>query len=129
MTTSSAPTPDAFVEQYERALATQDWAEVDPLVHENACATFSSGTVHVGKSAVRKAFEANFSSIADEDYRISNVHWVQRGEEIAVYLFDCDWTGTINGRPASGAGRGTCVLCRSTDGWSLLVEHLGPRAS
>jgi ketosteroid isomerase-like protein len=120
-------TPEDFVSLYEQALAAQDWSAVDPLVHEDACVTFSTGAVHIGKPAVRRAFEQNFAAIADEEYRISNVHWVHRGDNLAVYLFDFHWTGRINDRPASGCGRGTAVLHRE-DGrdWTLLVEHLGP---
>jgi ketosteroid isomerase-like protein len=102
---------------------------VDPLVHDDACVTFSTGTVHFGKAAIQKAFEQNFEAIADEEYRISNVRWVRRGTDIAIYIFDFHWTGKIRGRSASGSGRGTCVLQRDVDGWRLLVEHLGPIAS
>jgi ketosteroid isomerase-like protein len=126
MTTKGAPTPDEFILLYERALDSQGWHAVDPLVHDNACVTFSNGTVHVGKAAVQRAFEGNFAAIADEEYRISNIRWVHRGAEIAVYLFDFNWTGRVRGRPVSGSGRGTCVLHRDGDGWKLLVEHLGP---
>jgi ketosteroid isomerase-like protein len=130
MRIEEAMTPDDFVSQYEQALASQDWTVVEPLVHDDACVTFSTGEVHKGKPAVRRAFEQNFSAIADEEYRISNVHWVHRGEEVAAYLFDFQWSGRIGGRAASGSGRGTAVL-RHEDGsgWRLLVEHLGPQAS
>ena len=77
-----------FIRAYQAALASQNWALVEPLVHEDACVTFSNGTVHKGKAAVRAAYEANFSAIEDEDYRISNVHWVRRDEDVAVYLFE-----------------------------------------
>ena len=54
-----------------KPLVTDDlWAAVEPLVHEDACVTFSNGAVHIGKAAVRKAYEANFSAIEDEEYRI-----------------------------------------------------------
>ena len=129
MTTKGAPTPDEFIPLYERALASQDWQVVDPLVHDDACATFSTGTVHVGKAAVQRAFEDNFAAITGEVYRISNIRWVHRGAEIAVYIFDFSWTGRIGGCPASGAGRGTSVLHHADGGWKLLVEHLGPIAS
>ena len=33
-------TPEEFVQAYEKALATQDWTQVEPLVNENACVTF-----------------------------------------------------------------------------------------
>jgi len=119
---------DEFVTAYETALATQKWSEVESLIHKDACVTFSSGTVHRGKDAVRRAFEGNFAAIADETYRISNVHWVRKNRECAAYLFDFDWTGLIDRKPASGGGRGTCLLIREGPRWQLLVEHLGPRA-
>ena len=119
---------EEFVTAYETALATQNWVEVEPLIHKDACVTFSSGKVHRGKDAVRRAFAGNFGTIADETYRVSNVHWVRKDREYAAYLFDFDWTGLIDGEPASGGGRGTCVLVKAGTSWQLLVEHLGPRA-
>ena len=121
--------PETFIEKYEAALATQDWQQVAPLIHPEACVTFSSGTVHVGKMAVRQAFERNFSLIQNESYAIADVHWVRKGEETAVYLFTFSWSGIINGQPASGAGTGTSVLMNRGSGWQLLVEHLGPQSA
>ena len=121
--------PEEFIDAYAAALATQDWSHVDPLVHKDACVTFSNGTVHKGKSEVQKAFEINFSLIKDEQYSISNVHWVMKSPETAVYLFEYNWSGIINDKPASGSGRGTSVLIKEADRWLLLVEHLGPKAS
>jgi ketosteroid isomerase-like protein len=121
-------TPDDFVRRYEAALASQQWRAVDPLVHDDVCVTFSNGAVHKGKSAVRRAFEANFAAIEDEQYRISNIHWVLRLESFAAYLFDFQWSGRINGQEAHGGGRGTHVLVYD-GGWKLLVEHLGRGAS
>lgn len=121
--------PEDFIRPYAAALAAQDWKQVEPLVHEDACVTFSNGTVHKGKARVQKAFEANFSIIKDEQYSISNVHWVMKGPETAVYLFEFHWSGIINDRPASGAGRGTSILFKEGDKWQLLVEHLGPKGS
>ena len=120
-------TADEFVRAYQNALTSQSWALVEPLVHEDACVTFSNGTVHKGKAAVQSAYEANFRTIDDEDYRVSNVHWVLRDQDVAVYLFDFSWSGRIGGRQAEGGGRGTSVLVRDGSDWKLLVEHLGPR--
>ena len=121
--------PEEFIRAYAAALGTQDWNHVDPLVHKDACVTFSNGTVHKGKRQVQKAFEANFSVIKDEQYSISNVHWVMKSAETAVYLFEFNWSGIINEKPASGSGRGTSVLIKEADRWLLLVEHLGPKAA
>ena len=120
-------TLDEFVRAYENALASQNWTLVEPLVHENVCVTFSNGAVHKGKAAVRSAYEANFRAIDDEDYRISNIHWVLRNQDVAIYVFDFAWSGHIGGRASEGGGRGTSVLVRDGYDWKLLVEHLGPR--
>ena len=120
--------PEEFIRAYEAALATQDWLQVEPLVHVDACVTFSNGTVHKGKAEVQKAFEHNFSLIKDETYSIANVHWVMKNPEIAVYLFEFSWSGITNDKSASGSGRGTCVLINEAGKWQLLIEHLGPKA-
>jgi len=115
-----------FVAQYEAALATQCWSAVDPLIHERACVVFSDGSVHKGKAAVRAAFERNFLAIAEEKYRIANVHWLLETAESAAYMFDFFWSGKIGGQDASGAGRGTAALICEAGQWQLLAEHLGP---
>jgi ketosteroid isomerase-like protein len=120
-------TSEEFIDSYRNALATQRWASVEPLVHADACVTFSTGDVHRGKEAARAAFEANFSAIQNEVYRIFDVHWVVRSPELAVYVFAFGWTGVINGREAAGSGRGTSVLVVDGAGWKLVAEHLGPQ--
>lgn len=120
-------TPEEFIRAYENALASQDWKQVEPLVHTDACVTFSNGKVHRGKAAVQRAFEHNFSLIKDETYSMRDVHWVLRSDLTAVYLFEFNWSGFINGKSAHGAGRGTSVLIREANAWQLLVEHLGPK--
>ena len=121
--------PEDFIHAYEQALASQDWEQVEPLIHPDACVTFSNGTVHKGKALVQKAFESNFSLIRDEKYSMTNVHWVLKNAETAVYMFDFNWSGIINDKPASGGGRGTSVLIKVGDKWQLLVEHLGPKGA
>ena len=121
-------TPEDFMQAYETALATQDWNEVAPLMHEDVCVTFSSGT-HKGIDEVRKAFERNFSLIESEHYEISDVHWVMSGDHTAVCLYTFRWRGIINGVSSGGEGRGTWALVRTPEGWKLLTEHLGPLPS
>lgn len=118
--------PEDFILAYESALATQDWSKVAPLIHDDACVTFSNGSVHRGKSEVKAAFEKNFAAIRSESYHVENVDWIRKGEELAVYRFDFAWSGYIGGKLASGAGRGTSVLTLEAGSWQLLVEHLGP---
>ena len=121
-------TPDNFIPQYEQALASQQWSQVAPLIHEDACVTFSTGAVHRGKAAVQQAYEGNFSAIEGEHYQMHNVHWVKQTSDVAVYLFDFTWSGRIGGREAAGSGRGTAVIIRDGDAWQLIAEHLGPKS-
>ncbi|MCC6300409.1 MAG: nuclear transport factor 2 family protein [Anaerolineales bacterium] len=120
-------TPEEFIHAYEQALASQRWNRVEPLVHPDACVTFSNGAVHKGRREVKAAFEKNFSLIKDEKYSITDVHWVLKNDWTAVYLFDFHWSGIINDKPASGAGRGSSAIVKQDDRWLLLVEHLGPK--
>ena len=96
---------DDWPKAYERALATQRWSDVDPLVHDDVCATFSDGSRYEGRTAVRGAFERNFAAIQDEKYAVSNLTWIRRGADHAVYVFEFAWSGLIGGQPSGGAGR------------------------
>ena len=118
-------TPLDFAKQYELALATQKWEAVSPLIHERASVVFSNGSVHKGKDAIRAAYERNFETIKSEHYQITNLHWLLKSADTAVYMFDFAWTGVIAGEKASGGGRGTTVLLYEHGKWQLLAEHLG----
>ena len=121
-------TPQDLMEAYEEALSSQKWKNVGPLMHEDICVTFSSGTFK-GKDQVRQAFEHNFAVIKDEEYSIENLHWAFVGWESAVCLYSFQWQGLINGQPSSGGGRGTSVLVNVAGKWQIMAEHLGPHAS
>ena len=121
-------TPQDLIQQYEKAIVSQAWKNVEPLMHDDICVTFSTGTFK-GKSDVQKAFEKNFASIKDEKYSITDLYWAYIGNESAVCLYSFNWQGVINGQIASGGGRGTSVLVKSGTNWQILTEHLGPNAS
>ncbi|MDP6570730.1 MAG: nuclear transport factor 2 family protein [Candidatus Marinimicrobia bacterium] len=80
-------TPEKFLTHYKSVLACQDWNKVSSLIHEDVCVVFSIGT-HKGKAEVRKAFEKNFSLIKGEIFSISNVHWIQKKNDYAAFLFN-----------------------------------------
>ncbi|WP_298543983.1 nuclear transport factor 2 family protein [uncultured Aquimarina sp.] len=120
--------PEEFVKSYEKALGTQDWNVVEPLVSENVSVTFSNGTIHIGKENVRKAFEKNFSLIKNEKYAVENIKWLVKDKKYAVYLFEFNWTGIIGGKSESGNGIGTSVLIKENTRWKLLTEHLGRKS-
>lgn len=120
--------PKNLLKQYENALASQNWNAVEPLMHKDICVTFSNGT-YKGIDEVRSVFERNFSSIKEEQYSISNIHWVHSTDTHAICLYDFHWEGMINGEHCSGGGRGTSVLIYSDKKWKIITEHLGSFAS
>ncbi|MFG1495461.1 nuclear transport factor 2 family protein [Saccharospirillum sp. HFRX-1] len=120
-------TPAELLEVYEKALASQRWSVVEPLLHDKVCVTFANGTFK-GKAAVRSIFEQNFRSIEDEQYTISKLHWVHQSAASVVALYEFHWQGMIDGEAASGGGRGTSVLIFEQDRWWIITEHLGPFA-
>lgn len=119
--------PEDFIKNYEKALSTQDWKQVTPLIHKDANVIFSNGNVHIGKENIKKAFEHNFSLIKNEKYTIKNVRWLLKKEATAMYVFEFFWKGTINEKSVEGNGIGTCVLVRQQGSWILLSEHLGKK--
>lgn len=120
--------PKDFITKYENALASQDWEMVEPLIHPDCTVTFSDGSVHKKRAEVEKAFRRNFGLIKGEKYSISNVHWIIKTDDFAVFAFSFDWSGVINGKKLSGSGRGTSSLVRKDGMWLLVSEHLGPKA-
>lgn len=119
--------PHDFIIAYEKALQTQQWKNVDLLMHNKATVTFSNGTVNSGKDAVRVAYEKNFSIIKNEIFKIQNVQWINESENYAVYVFEFKWKGVINEQVVEGAGTGTSILIKENNNWLLLAEHLGAK--
>ncbi len=117
-------TPQQFITAYEQALAGQRWQNIEPLLHPAVCVTFSTGSVHKGIEAVKQAYEKNFAAIKNEQFAITHVHIVSSNEHLAVYLFNFQWQGIIQGQAASGAGKGTATLVMHNGQWKLLAEHL-----
>ena len=118
-------TPDDLIREYEEALATQEWAQVEPLLHPDVCVTFSDGTSFRGRDEVGAAFRRNFALIEDETYAISAVHWLTRTDCHAACVYEYRWSGLVGRKEARGAGRGTSLLVNEDGRWLVLAEHLG----
>ncbi|KJC63549.1 YybH family protein [Agreia bicolorata] len=114
---------DSFLAEYERRTNAHDIDAWSELIAEDATYWFTNGT-HVGKRAIVDAVAYNFRVIEDETYRISDVEWVHRADDIAVVRYRFNWTGLQNGQPASGSGRGTNVMSRRDGRWQMTHEHL-----
>ncbi|MGJ8633157.1 MAG: YybH family protein [Luteolibacter sp.] len=120
--------PEDFIPSYEKALASQDWSVVAPLIHPDCTVTFSTGTTHRGKDNVRKAFQKNFDLIEGEKYFITDLHWIVKTDGFAVFTFVYNWSGKIQGELLSGNGRGSSTIMYDAGTWILVSEHLGAKA-
>lgn len=117
--------PEEFIEQYQTALNSQKWINVDPLISEETVVTFSDGSVHNGKEKVREAFENNFKKIKNESYVMNYIIWIKKEATYAVYAFEYNWSGFMDMKLISGSGVGTAVIIKASNQWKLLMEHLG----
>jgi hypothetical protein len=57
-------------------------------------------------------------------YEIGDLEWVAVADDLAVCRYTFSWTGVIDGKPASGQGRGTNVVVWRNGAWTMLHEHL-----
>ena len=117
-------TPTEFMRAYEAATRAHDLRRTLDLIGSDAIYWFSDGGSHVGRAAIERALRRNFEAIEGEDYRISDIVWVAQSPECAVCTYRFDWSGTVRGTRASGAGRGTSVLARRGELWAVVHEHL-----
>lgn len=116
-------TPTAFVRAYEQATNSHDLTRLAPLIAADAVYWFSDGS-HRGRDAVLAAIAETFATIRDEVYRIDDLEWITADHGQAVCRYRFTWTGTVDGQPKSGTGRGTNVLVNSDGTWQMLHEHL-----
>jgi len=117
----SAPT--AFICNYEQATNSHDVTRLAPLIAPDAVYWFSDGS-HRGRDAVLAAIADTFSTIRDEIYQINDLEWIAADSNHAVCRYRFAWTGTVDGQPRSGNGRGTSVLVNTDGAWQMLHEHL-----
>ena len=117
-------TPDEFIHEYEIATRSKCLEQLLRLIDDHAVYWFSNGGCHIGKAEIATAIQHNFETIENEDYRISDLVWIAQSSECAVCVYRFDWSGTINGAPAAGTGRGTSVLASGGDSWVVVHEHL-----
>ncbi|WP_307215400.1 nuclear transport factor 2 family protein [Microbacterium sp. SORGH_AS_0888] len=112
-----------FLREYERRTNAHGIEALCELIADDATYWFTDGS-HRGVDAIAAAISETFRTIPDEIYRISDVEWVHVAEDAATVRYRFDWAGTIDGRPASGSGRGTNVMTRVHGRWLMQHEHL-----
>ena len=117
------PAPPTASPPMRNASTAHDFDLLVELIAPDARFWFTDGT-HVGIAAVRRAFEPTWAVAAAETYWLTDMHWIATGDAAAACTYRFNWRATIDGRPASGSGRGTTVLARGGHGWQIVHEHL-----
>lgn len=116
-------TPQECLQEYERRTNTHRFAEVAPLIADEAVYWFSDGS-HRGRDAIQQAFERTWSHIRDERYTIDNVHWLDVEEHTATCIYTFHWQGVTPSGPTEGSGRGTNMFRKRDGHWQVVHEHL-----
>ncbi|MER6062374.1 nuclear transport factor 2 family protein [Streptomyces sp. NPDC001792] len=115
--------PTEFIRAYEKATNSHDITRLVPMIAPEAVYWFTDGS-HRGREAVLAAIAETFAAIRDEIYQIDDLEWIAHSDDHAVCRYRFTWTGTVDGQPRSGSGRGTNVLVNNAGTWQMLHEHL-----
>jgi ketosteroid isomerase-like protein len=116
--------PAAFMRRYAEATDGHRLEATLAMIADDAVYLFSDGTAHIGKAAIADVLARNFEAIGDETYRIRDVRWLLNTDDAAACVYVFAWSGLIDGKPATGSGRGTSVLRRDGESWLVVHEHL-----
>ena len=108
---------------YEKAANSRNFNKVAPLLSDNAIFWFSDGS-YAGIESIKLAFEKTWSRIMDEEYSIMHLKWLINGLDCAVCLYEFVSKGTVDGKVSEVRGRGTNVLKRMDNKWTIIHEHL-----
>ncbi|HEV7275561.1 MAG TPA: nuclear transport factor 2 family protein [Devosiaceae bacterium] len=108
---------------YEDRINRHDFETLSELIAEDAVFWFSDGSHH-GLAEIRTAFERTWRTLSDETYWLEERRWLAEGDLAAACTYRFHWRAVIEGRAASGAGRGTTVLGLRNGRWQIVHEHL-----
>lgn len=118
---------------YKKAVTrprTDEWemlytfSNVRTWVDSNAVYWFSDKTCTT-PGEIQRYFENAWDIVKEEKYSVTDVVWIAEDEKSAACIYTYHWEGLIDGRHASGKGRGTNVFVKRGDGWKVVHEHLG----
>lgn len=113
-----------FLEKYETAANSGDFANVRDMIHPDAVFRFTEGDF-IGRDPIQTAFEKTWGhNIQDDRYYLTNVNVISKDMKSATITFTFNWTGVVEGRPVRTVGRGTSVVVRNEGRLQFILEHL-----
>jgi len=116
--------PTEYKRELLRRMNAKDLAGTMKLIAEDAVYFWSNGAAMFGKEQIARGMRASFDGIQNDTYEVHDLTWLVDSQDTAVAVYRFQWTGEVDGKPASGSGRGASVL-RLIDGeWRTVHEHL-----
>jgi ketosteroid isomerase-like protein len=94
------------------------------LIADDAVYFWSNGAAMFGKEQIAQGMRAGFEGIQNDVYEVRDLTWLVDSPDVAVAVYRFQWTGEVEGKPASGRGRGASVIKRIEGEWRTVHEHL-----
>src|ERR1700722_14151666 len=117
-------TPMETKRELVRRMGAKDLAATMKLIADDAVYFWGNGSAMFGKQQIAEGMKTSFAAIEDDTYDVHDVIWVAEDDHIAACVFRYEWTGKMNGQPASGRGRGASVPKRMGGEWRVGHENL-----
>lgn len=122
--TTTPTSPAELKAEIIRRMRAKDLPATLKLIADDAVYFWSSGAAMFGKDAIAAGLTANFSSIDNDTYGVDDLIWLVESDDAAACVFRFSWTGTIDGEPVAGRGRGASVFRNGPSGWQVVHENL-----
>ncbi len=113
-----------FMKSYENATNSYNFANVAPLLDDDAVFFFSDATLY-GKENIQKAFEKTWENLGNDTYEIRDIRFLSLDEHSASIVYNFNWEGEDeNWKKISWNGRGTSILVEKNGKICKIHEHL-----
>ena len=125
----TAFSPEAVVEflhHFESLAEQEDFALIRDLIAEDAFFRYNDGD-HRGRAAIQAVFEKTWRgdpSVKRARFYLSDITVLSVDQASASATYTWHWEGSQGDRGFTIKGRGTRVLLRTADGFSIIHEHL-----
>ena len=121
----TATSPQACAAEFTAALLRRDIDAALALLADEIVFFFSNGTTIAGKDAFARVMTGAWSVIENYTYEGGGSDWLTQTDGAAAVIYSFAWSGVARGQDMGGAGRGTRVFARQTDGrWLMTHEHI-----
>jgi ketosteroid isomerase-like protein len=116
--------PTEYKRELVRRMNAKDLAGTMELIADDAVYFWSNGAAMFGKDQIAEGIRDVSETIQNDVYEVLDLTWLVETPDVAVAVYRFQWTGEVDGEPASGRGRGASVLRRIDGEWRTVHENL-----